>query len=235
MADNKQDGIAVFDTIFTNNHICMLKNVLPFLPTAFQRFIAIYIKYLELQYTMQYFNAHPRGLCTGRNDSEKQPFGIDAMWDSILPYCSPSEKHKFQQMRDMMQNFQQMKEMVKMMETMKELFPDGFSGMDGGGFPIGFGGMEGAGFPDGFGGMEGAGLPAGSGGMEGAGLPAGSGDMEGTVLPAGSGGMEGASISPPPGMEGLFPGNINPEMINMLSLLFNGNAKKGKQQNESKQ
>lgn len=196
MADNKQDGIAVFDTIFTNNHICMLKNILPFLPTAFQRFIAIYIKYLELQYTMQYFDAHPQGLCTGRNNTEKQPFDAETMWDSILPYCSPSEKQKFQQIRDMMQNFQQMKEMMEMMETMKELFPDGFSGMEDAGFPSGFGGMDGSNFS------------------------------------AGLGTSESANLNPPTGMDGLFRGNLNPEIINMLSSLFNSNTKKGNQQNE---
>jgi len=32
MAENKQYGIDVFDTLFTNNHICMMKLMLPLLP-----------------------------------------------------------------------------------------------------------------------------------------------------------------------------------------------------------
>lgn len=131
MADNKQDGIAVFDTLFTNNRICMMKIVLPFLPPSFQKSIAIYIKYLELQYTMQYFAKHPLGIFSGQNATESQTLDPDTMWENILPYCTPAEKEKVKQMRDMMQTFNSMKDMMEMLETMKELFPEGFTSPEG--------------------------------------------------------------------------------------------------------
>ncbi len=150
MAENNQDGIAIFDTLFTNNRICMMKIILPFLPTSFQKSIAVYIKYLELQYTLQYFTRHPQGLSAGQNNSANESFDSDAMWDNLLPYCSPAEKQNIQQMRNMIQTFHNMKDMMEMFEMMKELFPDGFGSPEGMNFPPGFGSPEGMSFPPGF-------------------------------------------------------------------------------------
>ncbi len=130
MEENKQDGIAVFDTLFTNNHICMLKVLLPFLPPASQKSIAVYIKYLEFQYTLQYFSKHPFGLSTSTSSHGQNPPNLEDMWEKLMPYCNSSEKQKFQQMRNMMQTFQNMKDMMEMMDTMKELFPEGLNGAD---------------------------------------------------------------------------------------------------------
>lgn len=148
MADNKQDGITIFDTLFTNNRICMMKIVLPFLPSAFQKNIAIYIKYQELQYTLQYFTRHPHDFFTGVNPDSHSP-DPDTMWDNLLPYCSPTEKQTLQQMRNMMQTFRNMKDMMEMLETMKELFPEGFGSGDGMPFPEGLGSANSMPFPEG--------------------------------------------------------------------------------------
>lgn len=126
MAENKQDGIAVFDTLFTNNHICMMKLMLPLLSPTMQKGIAIYIKYQELQYTLQYFSKHPRGLI-GANSTDSSN-STDTIFDSMLPYCTAKEKQNITQVRNMMQTMQNMKNMMEMMETMKELFPEGFAG-----------------------------------------------------------------------------------------------------------
>ena len=158
MADNNQDGIAIFDTIFTNNRICMMKVVLPFLPPSFQKSIAIYIKYLELQYTMQYFAKHSSGIFTGQNEAGSHTPAPDVVWEKLLPYCSPTEKENVKQMRNMMQTFRSMKDMMEMIDTMKELFPDGFGSSGGFDFPDGFGfpgsdeasGGMGGSFPGGF-------------------------------------------------------------------------------------
>lgn len=151
MADNKQDNIAIFDTIFTNNRICMMKIVLPFLPPSFQKSIAVYIKYLELQYTMQYFSKHPLGIFPTQNGADSSSPDPDAIWENILPYCTPAEKENVNQMRNMVQTFKNLKDMMEMMETMKELFPDGFGTTDGFGFPAGFSSPDGMGglFPGG--------------------------------------------------------------------------------------
>lgn len=136
MADKQPDRITVFDTLFTNNHICMLKVLLPLLPPSLQGNIAVYIKYQELQYTMQYFRKsilHHGLLPKELTGTEKAD--INSVFDDMLPYCTPQEKQSFTKMRNMYQSFQNMKEMMEMLETMKELFPEGFDGTGGfGGF-----------------------------------------------------------------------------------------------------
>lgn len=126
MAENKQYGIDVFDTLFTNNHICMMKLMLPLLPSSLQKNIAIYIKYLELQYTLQYFSRHPLGLMG--TASSHMTGGTDTVLNSMLPYCTPKERQNLTQIRNMIQTMENMKDMMEMLETMKELFPEGFSG-----------------------------------------------------------------------------------------------------------
>ena len=130
MAENKQDGIAVFDTLFTNNHICMMKLLLPLLSPSMQKGIAIYIKFQELQYTLQYFTRHPLGL-VGTNIGTA-PADTNAVLDSILPFCAEKERQSLTQMKNMLQTMQNLKDMMEMMETMKELFPEGFVGSGNG-------------------------------------------------------------------------------------------------------
>jgi len=126
MAENKQDGIAIFDTLFTNNHICMMKLLLPLLSPTLQKGIAIYIKFQELQYTLQYFTKHPLGLIGANTDTASTD--TDAVLDSILPFCTEKERQSLTQMKNMMQTMQNLKDMMEMLETMKELFPENFSG-----------------------------------------------------------------------------------------------------------
>ena len=140
MAENKQDGIAIFDTLFTNNHICMMKLLLPLLSPSMQKSIALYIKYRELQYTLLYFSKHPLGL-VGVN-ATGPPTDTGAVLDSILPYCNDKERQSITQIRNLMQTMQSMKDMMEMMETMKELFPEGFSGGSGDGNSMDFSQMS---------------------------------------------------------------------------------------------
>lgn len=131
MEDNKQDSITIFDTLFTNNHICMLKILLPLLPSPLQRNIAVYIKYLELQYTLQYFRNQPSHYKILDSSSSDDKADYSAIFDNMLPYCNMQEKQTVTQMRNMFHTFQNMKEMMEMIETMKEFFPEGFDISDG--------------------------------------------------------------------------------------------------------
>lgn len=135
MEDIRQDSIAAFDAQFTNNHIRMLKVLLRFLDPSMQKGIAVYIKFLELQYTMQVFRPFPhgRGLLPGAV-SKESPFDFDSICDELLPYCSTYEKQQFTQMRSMLQTMHNLQSMMEMMETLKELFPEGMGNGDQGGF-----------------------------------------------------------------------------------------------------
>lgn len=125
--ENKQDGIIAFDTLFTNNHICMLKLLLPMLPPSNQKSIAIYIKYMELQYTLQYFARHPQGFYIPTAPNDNIPPDINTLIETLLPYCTSREKESFTQMRNMFNTFRNMQEMMEMMNMIKEMFPEGFA------------------------------------------------------------------------------------------------------------
>ena len=45
-----------FDEAILPKELQMLKAFLPFLPANMQKMVAIYIKWLELRYTIEYFN-----------------------------------------------------------------------------------------------------------------------------------------------------------------------------------
>ncbi len=50
------DKIQAFDALFTTNHIQMYKILLPYLEASLQKQLAVYIKYMEFQYTLTYFS-----------------------------------------------------------------------------------------------------------------------------------------------------------------------------------
>lgn len=134
MEDIRQDSVTTFDACFTNNHIRMLKVLLPFLEPSMQRGIAIYIKFMELQYTFSYFRRPSRSRAFSQNSSfQKKDFDFNTVCNELFPYCTEQEKRHFSQMRDTFQTMNNMKDMMEMMETMKEMFPEGMgSGGDGG-------------------------------------------------------------------------------------------------------
>ena len=123
MDEKGQDKVAAFDTLFTTNHIQMLKVLLTYLEPSAQRSIAVYIKWLELQYTLSFFRRYPGASLKGLPREE----GFDAtrLCDEMLPYCAPREKNQLQSMKSMFQNLSNAQEMMEMMQTMKELFPEG--------------------------------------------------------------------------------------------------------------
>lgn len=123
MEEKGQDKIIAFDTLFTTNHIQMLKIFISYLEPPMQKNIAVYIKYLELQYTISFFKQH-RFLSSASLKTEPS-FHFVKLCSEALPYCSPGEKKQLEGIREMMQTFESYKEMMQMVQMMKELFPEG--------------------------------------------------------------------------------------------------------------
>lgn len=93
-----------FDSLVTPPFLYTLKLLLPYIPSSMQRFLGIYIKYLELRHAMEYFqgfssNSHP----------------VD-MLDGLKPYMSPAEKEMLEQISGIMN----MMEMVQNMQSMSD-------------------------------------------------------------------------------------------------------------------
>ena len=133
MEDIRQDSILAFDTCFTNNHICMLKILLPFCESSLQKYLAVYIHFLELQYTLSNF---PRLSKNFRSEKPDEPIQI---FDKLLPYCTPKEKQSFAGFRNLFETMENLKNMMSMMElfqgfdeeNMYEMFGSMFSSEGG--------------------------------------------------------------------------------------------------------
>lgn len=118
----KPDKIQAFDALFTNNQIQICKILLPYLEPSMQKSLAIYIKFMEFQHTITYFNAYPNA-CMPASSCED----TNQICNEILPFCSGTQKKQVEQMANMFTNMKNMREMMETVNMMKEMFPDGFS------------------------------------------------------------------------------------------------------------
>ena len=113
MEQNPPKPMTPFDSLITPPFLYTLKLLLPYTPPSMQRFLGIYIKFLELRHAMEYFQGFA---------SHAQP---KDMLDGLKPYMSPAEKEMMEQMSGMMN----MMEMVQNMQAMSDSSPQ-----DSGGF-----------------------------------------------------------------------------------------------------
>ena len=118
----EQDEIYAFDTLYTNRQIQMLKLAMPLLPSVYRSFLAIYIKFLELQYTINI--AKNTGFSEDRRN-EKTGFSISTetmenYFQSIMPYLSDDDKGKIQKIKNMLQTMEQFKQMKPILDMMSQ-------------------------------------------------------------------------------------------------------------------
>lgn len=104
MEQNPPKPMTPFDSLITPPFLYTLKLLLPYIPSSMQRFLGIYIKYLELRHAMEYFQGFT---------SNPKPSDI---LDGLKPYMSPAEKEMMEQMSGMMN----MMEMVQNMQAMSD-------------------------------------------------------------------------------------------------------------------
>lgn len=123
--DNREQGkITAFDTLFTTNHIQILKIVMSCLDPQMQKKLAVYIKYLEFQYTLSFLRSNPSELCGCSREKEEPDIG--KLCSEILPYCTSEEKKKVEQISGLLNSLKMYREMSQTMEMMKDIFPEGF-------------------------------------------------------------------------------------------------------------
>ena len=103
MEETQQKKVMAFDNLFTTNRIQILKILLSYMAPSTQKTLAIYIKFLELQYTLTLFQNYPDTSLLGF-DTENT-FDISKLCSEILPFCGRDEQEKILQMRSMMENF----------------------------------------------------------------------------------------------------------------------------------
>ena len=114
MEQNPPKPMTPFDSLITPPFLYTLKLLLPYTPPSMQRFLGIYIKFLELRHAMEYFQGFA---------SHAQP---KDMLDGLKPYMSPAEKEMMEQMSGMMN----MMEMVQNMQAMSDSSSQGMAGFN---------------------------------------------------------------------------------------------------------
>ncbi len=91
MEEKDNDAVLLFDTLYTTNHIQMLKVLLPYLQEDMRNNIAIYIKFQEFQYTLEYTKKHSVSIFSQSERCNKD-LDVRQIYNSIKPYCTESEK-----------------------------------------------------------------------------------------------------------------------------------------------
>ncbi|MDO4262376.1 MAG: hypothetical protein Q4C82_09875 [Eubacteriales bacterium] len=93
-----------FDEAILPKELQMLKAFLPFLPAGVQKLCAVYIKWTELQYTIDYYDRHPP-------IQESPDMGnVLRCMKGILP---PGEQAQMEQFADMFENMDSYREMFE--------------------------------------------------------------------------------------------------------------------------
>ena len=134
MEEQNSKTITAFDSLFTTNRIQMLKILLPRLAPEQQNGFAVYIKLLELQYTLSFLRRHPgMRLMGGGKQLSADVFqgdnsGTFELLDEMLPFSGPEERSRIENIKSMIANFKKMQEMMEMIQMIQELFPEGMGG-----------------------------------------------------------------------------------------------------------
>lgn len=118
MDEKEQDNVAAFDMLFTTNQIQIMKTLLPYFDQSMQKYIAVFIKYQELQYTISCFKNHVYPV---RENTGEEKSDIKKILPSLLLYCNDAQKKRIQQMEQMLSFMETYKEITEMMELMKDM------------------------------------------------------------------------------------------------------------------
>ena len=93
-----------FDEAILPKELQMLKAFLPFLPANMQKMVAIYIKWLELRYTIEYFNS---------NTPLQQSPDIGNLIKCIKGLLPPEEQSQIEQFTDIFENMDMYRDMFE--------------------------------------------------------------------------------------------------------------------------
>lgn len=117
-SENKEDAtgaILAFDTLYTTNHMKILKLLLPYLEVENQKKLAVFIKWQELLYTLNFFKQYSASLYSPDFKNKKE-LDLMTLLPLLTPYCSESEK-------TILSQFSQMQNMMHMMDEMQQYMP----------------------------------------------------------------------------------------------------------------
>ena len=129
-----EDYVSIFDHLYTNNHIQILKSLLPFMETSDTLYLPILIKYMELKYTISLLQ-HSRKNTTSNeiriaqksipNESKfNNNMNLNDIYKIIHKYLAPNEDKAFSNILNTMQTIKNFQEMQSLMESFRKLNSD---------------------------------------------------------------------------------------------------------------
>lgn len=116
MEDREHEFVSEFDEMTTTDRIRMLKTALPYADMSMQRYMAIYIKLLELMYIINYFRNEPQKF-SARFSKCKSNDPREVM-NGLKKYCSKSEQASVEQILQMMQAFEMYQKYSALMQPL---------------------------------------------------------------------------------------------------------------------
>lgn len=123
--DNDNDYVLVFDHFYTNNHIQILKSLIPYLDSDQLPMLPVMIKYMELQYTIQLTNQkNSRPTSAALTACSKDSPDIETIYKAIHKYLAPDEDNNFKQIINLIHTMDNVREMQQMMEMVQNLSGD---------------------------------------------------------------------------------------------------------------
>ena len=143
MEEQNSKTINAFDSLFTTNRIQMMKVILSWLPPRQQGVLAVYIKFAEFQYVMQFLSRSqatplvhghkslPLDKLLNGNLLQESSGDVVEFLEELLPFCGPTEQTRIESAIQAINGISKMKEMMEMMEMLKELFPEGMNSEGG--------------------------------------------------------------------------------------------------------
>lgn len=113
--ETENEAILAFDTLYTTNHMKILKLLLPYLNTENQKKLAVFIKWQELLFTLKFLKHYSAALYSPDFQSKKE-LDLKLLLPLLSPYCNESE-------RAILSQFSQMQNTMQMMEEMQQYIP----------------------------------------------------------------------------------------------------------------
>ena len=85
------EAILAFDMLYTTNHMKILKLLIPFLESEYQKKLAVYIKWQELMFTLNFLKKYSASLYSP-DFKQSKSLNLNTLLPMLTPYCNESEK-----------------------------------------------------------------------------------------------------------------------------------------------
>jgi len=122
--EQDNDNVLVFDHFYTNNHIQIMKSLLPFIDNGSSSMLPIMIKYMELRYTMDLVKRGAQPFAQSLAACSREPVDLETVYRAVRRYLSPDEERGFTQILNMMNTMSNVRQMQQMMELMQGMGGD---------------------------------------------------------------------------------------------------------------